>query len=211
MMTANRTYVRSGAGCGESAGGIDGLAGTPAGLGELVGGAGEADLESFDFAGLALVFGLADPADQVAADLGDAGPLGAAQPRTAPTQHAHDRLQAHGGGRPVGGRPRREHARRCPRCPAVSRNSRTDVCVAAVLAPPAGRSRAHRGCIPASVPPGPQSPAEIPGIRLSHLCHCAIGGNICPNFQQDNIRPTFYVTHQLTEGIAQRPGATAGS
>ncbi len=108
---------------------IDGLAGTPVDLGELPVGVGEADLESVDFAGLALVFGLADPADQVAADLGDAGPLGAAQPRTAPTQHAHDRLQAHGGGRPVGGpgsssrtvtRAPRAHTRVRPAWPAAT-------------------------------------------------------------------------------------------
>jgi hypothetical protein len=52
---------------------IDRRAGTPVDLGELVVGAREADLESFDFAGLALVFGLADPGGQVVADLGDAG------------------------------------------------------------------------------------------------------------------------------------------
>ncbi len=60
---------------------MDGLAaGVPVDLGELVVGAGEADLESFDFAEPAFVFGFADAGDQVVADLGDAGPLGGVGP-----------------------------------------------------------------------------------------------------------------------------------
>ena len=61
MMTAKSDLCPVGCGrwgvrdCGD--GEIDGLAGTPVDLGELVVGTGEADLESFDFAGLALVFG----------------------------------------------------------------------------------------------------------------------------------------------------------
>jgi hypothetical protein len=61
MMTAQSDLCPVGCGLwGVRDGEIDGLAGTPVDLGELVVGVGEADLESFDFAGLALVFGLAD-------------------------------------------------------------------------------------------------------------------------------------------------------
>ena len=56
------------------------VAGAPVDLGELVVGACEADLESFDFAEPAFAFGFADPGDQVAADFGDAGPLGGLGP-----------------------------------------------------------------------------------------------------------------------------------
>ncbi len=60
---------------------VGGLAaGAAVDLGEFVVGAGEADLESFDFAEPAFVFGLADPGGQVVADLGDAGPLGGVGP-----------------------------------------------------------------------------------------------------------------------------------
>src|SRR5260370_29677830 len=52
-----------------------GGAGAPVDLGELVLGAGEADLESFGFAEPAFAAGFGDAGDEVAADLGDAGPL----------------------------------------------------------------------------------------------------------------------------------------
>jgi hypothetical protein len=45
-------------------------------LGELVLGAGEADLEALDLAEPALALGLGDPVVQVGADLLKAGPLG---------------------------------------------------------------------------------------------------------------------------------------
>jgi hypothetical protein len=45
-------------------------------LGELVPGAGQADLQSFGLAEPAGRFGLGDAGGQVAADLGEAGPLG---------------------------------------------------------------------------------------------------------------------------------------
>jgi hypothetical protein len=45
-------------------------------LGELGGGCGEADLESFDFAEPALLAGFGDAVVQVVADAGQAGPLG---------------------------------------------------------------------------------------------------------------------------------------
>jgi hypothetical protein len=44
-------------------------------LGELVVGAGEAELESFDLAEPAFAFGLGDAGDQVVADLLQPGPL----------------------------------------------------------------------------------------------------------------------------------------
>ncbi len=46
--------------------------GAPVELGEVVVGSGEADLESFDFAGPAFAFGFGDAGDEVVADLGDA-------------------------------------------------------------------------------------------------------------------------------------------
>ena len=49
--------------------------GAPVDLGELVLGAGEADLESFSFAQPAFALGFGDAGDEVVADLGDAGPL----------------------------------------------------------------------------------------------------------------------------------------
>ena len=52
----------------------------PVDLGELVFGAGEADLEAFDFAEPAFAFGFGDAGDQVVADLGEAGPLGGIRP-----------------------------------------------------------------------------------------------------------------------------------
>ena len=52
----------------------------PVDLGEFVFGSGEADLESFDFAGPAFAFGFGDAGDEVVADLGDAGPLGGVGP-----------------------------------------------------------------------------------------------------------------------------------
>jgi hypothetical protein len=45
-------------------------------LGELGGGRGEADLESFDFTEPALLAGFGDAVVQVVADAGQAGPLG---------------------------------------------------------------------------------------------------------------------------------------
>src|SRR5215469_5042134 len=59
---------------------VDGAVGAAADLGELVFGAGEADLEAFDFAEPSLTFGLGDAGDQVVADLGDAGTLGGVWP-----------------------------------------------------------------------------------------------------------------------------------
>jgi hypothetical protein len=50
-------------------------------LGELVAGAGEADLESFDFSEPAFAFGFGDAGGEVVADLGDAGPLGGGRAR----------------------------------------------------------------------------------------------------------------------------------
>jgi hypothetical protein len=79
-------YVWTGLrGCGEA--GIAGMprsagwfAGAPVDLGELVVGAGEADVEAFDFAVPAFAFGFADPGGEVVADLGDARPLGGVGP-----------------------------------------------------------------------------------------------------------------------------------
>ena len=51
-------------------------AGAAVDLGELVLGAGEADLESLDLAEPAFALGLGDAGQEVVADLGDAGPLG---------------------------------------------------------------------------------------------------------------------------------------
>jgi len=51
-------------------------AGPPVDLGELVVGAGEADLESFGFAEPAFAVGFGDAGGEVLADLGDAVPLG---------------------------------------------------------------------------------------------------------------------------------------
>jgi hypothetical protein len=57
-----------------------GGAGAAADLGELVFGAGEADLEAFGFAEPAFAFGFGDAGDEIVADLGDAGPLGGVWP-----------------------------------------------------------------------------------------------------------------------------------
>jgi hypothetical protein len=54
-------------------------------LGEFVGGAGEADVQSFDFAEPAFVLGFGDARDEVVADLGDAGPLSGIRPVHAAT------------------------------------------------------------------------------------------------------------------------------
>lgn len=54
--------------------------GSPGDLGELVVGAGEADLQTFNLAEPPFAFGLTDPGDQVVADLGDARPLGRVGP-----------------------------------------------------------------------------------------------------------------------------------
>jgi len=60
--------------CGDAE--ADGLvAGAPVDLGELVAGAGEADLESFDLAGPAFASGFGDAGDEVVTDLGNAVPL----------------------------------------------------------------------------------------------------------------------------------------
>ena len=56
------------------------LSGAPVELCELVLGAGEADLESFDLAEPALAFGFGDAGDQVVADLEQAVPLGGVGP-----------------------------------------------------------------------------------------------------------------------------------
>ena len=50
-------------------------------LGELVLGAGEADLESLDLAEPAFAFSLGDPVVQVVADLLEPGPLGGIRPQ----------------------------------------------------------------------------------------------------------------------------------
>ena len=55
-------------------------------MGELVIGAGEADLESFDLAEPAFAFGFGDAGDEVVADLGDAVPLARRWPVHAATQ-----------------------------------------------------------------------------------------------------------------------------
>jgi len=55
-------------------------AGAPVDLGELVVGAGEADLESFDLAEPAFAFGFGDAGSEVVADFSDAGPLGGVGP-----------------------------------------------------------------------------------------------------------------------------------
>ena len=57
-----------------------GGAGSPVDLGEFVFGAGEADLESFDFAEPSFAVGFGDAGDQVVADLGDAVALGGVWP-----------------------------------------------------------------------------------------------------------------------------------
>src|SRR5258708_35902943 len=51
-----------------------GGAGAPVDLGELVLGAGEADLESFSFAEPAFAAGFCDAGAEVGSDIGDAGP-----------------------------------------------------------------------------------------------------------------------------------------
>jgi len=57
-------------------------------LGELVLGAGEADFQALDFAEPAFALGFGDAGDEVAADLGDAGPLGGLRPVHAASQTA---------------------------------------------------------------------------------------------------------------------------
>ena len=78
----------SGQGCGGdvAVGGdaeTDGLSaadGGRVGLGEFLVGSGEADLESFGFAGPAFAFGFSDAGVEVDADLLQAGPLGGVEP-----------------------------------------------------------------------------------------------------------------------------------
>jgi hypothetical protein len=69
--------------CGGGGGHADGDRsrgwGSPVYLGELVAGAGQADLEAFGFAVPAFAFGFGDAGDEVVVDLGDAGPLGEGQ------------------------------------------------------------------------------------------------------------------------------------
>ena len=65
---------------GHSESGGGGGAGAAVDLGELVFGAGEADLESFGFAGPAFAVGFGDAGGEVVADLGDAVPLGGVGP-----------------------------------------------------------------------------------------------------------------------------------
>ena len=77
-------------------------AGAAVDLGELVVGAGEADLESFDLAEPAFAFGFGDAGGEVVADLGEAGPLG----RVGPEHRAADAgvlVDAGGGERPAAG------------------------------------------------------------------------------------------------------------
>src|SRR5712691_11944327 len=62
--------------------------GAPVDLGELVVGAGEADLESLDLAEPAFAFGFGDPGGEVDADFGDARPLGRVGPVHAAPQAA---------------------------------------------------------------------------------------------------------------------------
>jgi hypothetical protein len=57
-------------------------------LGELVLGAGEADFQALDLAEPAFALGLGDAVEEVAADLGDAGPLGGVGPVHAAPQAA---------------------------------------------------------------------------------------------------------------------------
>jgi len=86
----NDHEVWAGLGCSVHGGGLaegghsepDGAwgAGAPVDLGELVPGAGEADLESFGFAEPAFAVGFGDAGGEVVADLGDAGPLGRVWP-----------------------------------------------------------------------------------------------------------------------------------
>src|SRR5207248_9301331 len=70
--------------CGGEGGHADGDwscgCGSPVYLGELVAGAGQADLESFGFAMPAFPLGFGDAGDEVVPDLGDAGPLGGRGP-----------------------------------------------------------------------------------------------------------------------------------
>src|ERR1700739_5011511 len=61
-------------------------AGAPVDLGELVLGAGEADLEFFGFAEPAFAVGFGDAGGEVVADLGDAVPLGGIRPVHAASQ-----------------------------------------------------------------------------------------------------------------------------
>ena len=56
--------------------GLGPAGGGQVGLGEFVVGGGEADLESFGFAGPAFAFGLGDAGQEVVADLFQAAPLG---------------------------------------------------------------------------------------------------------------------------------------
>jgi len=63
---------------------VDGLLAAVQGgvdLGELVLGAGEADLEALDLAEPAFAFGLGDAVVQVVPDLLEAGPLGGVRPQ----------------------------------------------------------------------------------------------------------------------------------
>jgi hypothetical protein len=62
---------------------VDGLGaagGGVVGLGEFLFGTGEADLESFGFAGPALAFGFGDAGQEIVADLLEAWPLGGVDP-----------------------------------------------------------------------------------------------------------------------------------
>jgi hypothetical protein len=59
---------------------LGGAAGAAVDPGELVFGAGEADFEALGFAGPAFALGFGDAGEEVAADLGDAGPLGGIGP-----------------------------------------------------------------------------------------------------------------------------------
>src|SRR5271165_6416380 len=62
------------------------VSGAAVDLGELVAGAGKADLESLDFAEPAFALGFGDAGGEVVADLGDAVPLGGIWPVHAASQ-----------------------------------------------------------------------------------------------------------------------------
>ncbi len=70
-----------------------GRAGAPVDLGELVFGAGAADLESFGFAEPAFAVGFGDACGEVVADLGDAVPLGGVGPVQGASQRERTRSQ----------------------------------------------------------------------------------------------------------------------
>ena len=60
--------------------GLGAAGGGGVGLGEFLFGTGEADLESFGFAGPAFTFGFGDAGQEIVADLLEAWPLGGVDP-----------------------------------------------------------------------------------------------------------------------------------